>query len=81
MFTPPPHPGLILKDALPHIANVEDFESKLGIDQRQLDLLTDCEIPITAELSAKIVAYFQQGPDPDLWRRLSDAYYEWHGSK
>jgi len=78
MFNPP-HPGRIIADALPHLASVEDFKTKLGISQKQLDLLTNGEMPISAELSAKIVAYFGQ-ETPDLWKRMSDEHYAWQAS-
>ena len=76
----PPHPGLILKDALRNIPmNITEFAAHIGVARITLSRVLNARAGITAEMSLKLSEAF--GQTPNLWFNLQNDYDFWHASK
>ena len=75
----PPHPGLVLRNALDNMAmSVTDFAAHLGISRVSLSRILNARAGITAEMSIRFSEAF--GQSPDLWFRMQNTYDFWQAS-
>jgi addiction module HigA family antidote len=80
MFNPP-HPGRIIKSALPEIPmTVSEFAAHIGVSRVTLSRVINCRAGITPEMSMKLSEAFGQ-KSPDLWFKLQNDYDFWHASR
>ena len=81
MFNPP-HPGRIIKDALPEIPmTVTQFAKHIGVSRVTLSRVLNERAGITPEMSIKISEAFAQGPPGDIWFRVQNAHDFWKASR
>ena len=79
MFNPP-HPGQIVKEALPHIPmTVTEFAAHIGVARSTLSRVLNGRAGITAEMSIKLSQAFGQ-PSPDLWFKMQNDHDFWQAS-
>jgi|SRR5215472_9482381 len=77
----PPHPGLVLKDALAGIPmNVTDFARHIGVARSTVNRVLSGKAAITLDMSMRLSEAFGQG-QPDLWARMQMDYDYWHVSR
>ena len=75
----PPHPGLVLKDALESAAiTVTEFAAHLGVSRVTLSRVLNSHAGVTAEMSIRIGEAF--GQSPDLWFKMQNTYDFWKAS-
>lgn len=80
MFNPP-HPGMILKDALKAIPmTVTEFAGHIGVSRVSLSRVVNERAGITPEMSIKIAQAFGQ-PTSDIWFKIQGDYDFWHASR
>jgi addiction module HigA family antidote len=80
MFNPP-HPGEIIKDALPAIPmTVTQFAAHIGVSRVTLSRVINGHAGITPEMSIKLSEAFGQ-KSPDLWFKMQGDYDFWHASR
>jgi addiction module HigA family antidote len=80
MFNPP-HPGRIIKSALPEIPmTVSEFAAHIGVSRVTLSRVINCRAGITPEMSIKLSQAFGQ-KSPDLWFKLQNDYDFWRASR
>jgi addiction module HigA family antidote len=80
MFNPP-HPGRIIKDALPEIPmTVTDFAAHIGVSRVTLSRILNGRAAITPEMSIKLSQAFGQS-QPNVWFLLQNDYDFWHASR
>ena len=73
----PPHPGRMIKDALPEIPmTVSEFAAHIGVSRVPLSRIINQRAGITAEMSIKLSQAFGQ-PSPDLWFKMQNDYDFW----
>jgi addiction module HigA family antidote len=73
----PPHPGRMIKDALPEIPmTVSEFAAHIGVSRVTLSRIINQRAGITAEMSIKLSQAFGQ-PSPDLWFKMQNDYDFW----
>jgi addiction module HigA family antidote len=79
MFNPP-HPGRIVKEALPHIPmTVTEFAAHIGVARSTLSRVLNCRAGITAEMSIKLSQAFGQS-SPDLWFKMQNEHDFWQAA-
>jgi addiction module HigA family antidote len=77
----PPHPGRIIKDALPEIPmSVTEFAKHIGVSRVTLSRVINGRAGITPEMSIKISQAFGQ-PSSDIWFRMQNTHDFWHASR
>lgn len=77
----PPHPGLVLKDALEGIPmTVTDFARHIGIARVSLSRILNGHAGITAAVSIKLSEAFGQ-KSPELWFKMQNYYDFWQASQ
>lgn len=80
MFNPP-HPGRIIKDALPEIPmTVSEFAAHIGVSRVTLSRVINCHAGITPEMSIKLSQAFGQGEPGDIWFKMQNTYDFWKAS-
>ena len=80
MFNPP-HPGRIIKDALPEIPmTVAQFAKHIGIARGTLSRIINQRAGITPEMSIKISEAFGQGQG-DIWFLVQNDHDFWKASR
>jgi addiction module HigA family antidote len=76
----PPHPGSIVKSALPEIPmTVSEFAAHIGVSRVTLSRIINGRAGITAEMSIKLSEAFGQ-KSPDLWFKMQNDYDFWHAA-
>jgi addiction module HigA family antidote len=79
MFNPP-HPGRIIKDALPEIPmTVTEFAAHIGVSRVTLSRVINGRASITAEMSIKLSEAFGQGQG-NIWFKMQNDYDFWQAS-
>jgi addiction module HigA family antidote len=79
MFNPP-HPGLIIRDALESIPmTVTEFAAHLGVARSTLSRVMNGRAGITADMSIRLSAAFGQ-KSPDLWFKMQNTYDFWQAA-
>jgi len=74
----PPHPGEIIKDALPEIPmTVTQFAKHIGVSRVTLSRVINGRAGITPEMSIKLSEAFGQGTPGDIWFRMQNTYDFW----
>jgi addiction module HigA family antidote len=77
----PPHPGRMIKDALPEIPmTVSEFAAHIGVSRVTLSRVINGRARITAEMSIKLSQAFGQ-PSSDIWFKMQNAHDFWHASR
>jgi addiction module HigA family antidote len=77
----PPHPGRIIKDALPEIPmSVTEFAKHIGVSRVTLSRVINGRAGITPEMSIKISQAFGQ-PSSDIWFRMQNTHDFWRASR
>ena len=72
----PPHPGLVLKDALDNLPiTVTKFAAHLGVSRVTLSRVLNGRAGITADVSIRISEAF--GQSPDLWFKMQNTHDFW----
>ena len=80
MFNPP-HPGRILKEALPEIPmTIGEFAAHIGVSRNTLSRVVNQKAGITAEMSIKLSEAFGQG-QTDIWFLMQNAHDFWQASQ
>jgi addiction module HigA family antidote len=73
----PPHPGRIIKDALPAIPmTVAQFAKHIGIARGTLSRIINGRAGITPEMSIRLSQAFGQGQG-DIWFLMQNDYDFW----
>ncbi len=76
----PPHPGLVLRDALSEMAmTVTEFAAHLGVSRVAISRVLNARAGISPEMSIRISEAF--GQSPDLWFRMQNTYDFWQALK
>jgi addiction module HigA family antidote len=76
----PPHPGQIIKDALPEIPmTVTQFAKHIGVSRVTLSRVINERAGITPDMSIKLSEAFGQ-KSPDLWFRMQNKYDFWQAA-
>jgi antitoxin HigA-1 len=76
----PPHPGRIIKDALPEIPmTVTEFAAHIGVSRVTLSRVINGRAGITAEMSIKLSEAFGQGQS-NIWFKMQNAYDFWQAA-
>ncbi len=76
----PPHPGLILKDALENTPiTVTEFAAHLGVSRVTLSRVLNGRAGVTAEMSIRISEAF--GQSADLWFKMQNTHDFWQASR
>jgi len=76
----PPHPGVVLKDALESISmTITDFAAHLGVSRVTLSRVLNARAGISAGMSIRISEAFDQSPD--LWFKMQHTYDFWQASQ
>ena len=76
----PPHPGLVLKNALAETPiNVTGFAAHIGVSRVALSRVLNGRAGISPEMSIRISEAF--GQSPDLWFRMQNTYDFRHASQ
>lgn len=76
----PPHPGLVLKDALENTPiTITEFAKHLSVARVTLSRVLNGRAGITAEMSIRISEAFNQSPD--LWFKMQNTYDFWQATK
>lgn len=76
----PPHPGRMIKDALPEIPmTVSEFAAHIGVSRVTLSRIINGRARITADMSIKLSQAFGQ-PSPDLWFKMQNTHDFWHAA-
>ena len=76
----PPHPGLVLKDALENMPiTVTEFAAHLGVSRVTLSRVLNGHAGVTAEMSIRIGEAF--GQSPDLWFKIQNSHDFWHAAR
>ena len=79
MFNPP-HPGRIVKDALPEIPmTVTQFAAHIGVSRVTLSRIINCRAGFTPEMSLKVSEALGQGSS-GIWFRMQNTHDFWHAS-
>jgi addiction module HigA family antidote len=74
----PPHPGRMIKDALPEIPmTVSEFAAHIGVSRVTLSRVINGRARITAEMSIKLSQAFGQ-PSGDIWFKMQNTHDFWH---
>jgi addiction module HigA family antidote len=77
----PPHPGEIIKTALPEIPmTVTEFAAHIGVSRVTLSRVINGRAGITPEMSIKLSQAFGQ-PSLDIWFRMQTKHDFWHASR
>ena len=80
MFNPP-HPGLVLKDALEGTSiTVAAFAAHLGVSRNTVSRILNERSAITPDLSIRIAEAFGQ-KQTDFWFRLQGQYDFWQAKQ
>jgi antitoxin HigA-1 len=80
MFNPP-HPGRIIKDALPEIPmTVSQFAAHIGVSRVTLSRVINGRAGITPEMSIKLSQAFGQGEPGDIWFKMQNTHDFWRAS-
>jgi antitoxin HigA-1 len=80
MFNPP-HPGRIIKDALPEIPmTVTQFAAHIGVSRVTLSRVLNGRAAITPEMSIRISQAFGQ-PSSDIWFRMQNTHDFWRATQ
>jgi addiction module HigA family antidote len=78
----PPHPGRIIKDALPEIPmTVTEFAAHIGVSRVTLSRVINGRAGITPEMSIKLCEAFGQGAPGDLWFKMQNTYDFWKAAR
>lgn len=81
MIHNPPHPGSILKDALPNIPmTVTEFAKHIGVTRVTLSRILNARAGITPDMSIRIAEAFGQ-PSRDIWFKMQNDYDFWLAEK
>jgi addiction module HigA family antidote len=77
----PPHPGLVLRDALAGVPmTVTDFAAHIGVARSTVNRVLSGKAAITLDMSMRLSEAFGQG-QPDLWLRMQMEYDYWQASR
>jgi addiction module HigA family antidote len=77
----PPHPGRMIKDALPEIPmTVTEFATHIGVSRVTLSRVINCRAGITPEMSIRLSEAFGQ-KSPDIWFKMQNDYDFWQASQ
>ncbi len=77
----PPHPGEIIKDALPEIPmTVTRFAAHIGVSRVALSRVINGHAGITPEMSIRLSQAFGQ-PSSDIWFLMQNDYDFWQASQ
>jgi addiction module HigA family antidote len=77
----PPHPGRMIKDALPEIPmTVSEFAAHIGVSRVTLSRVINGRARITAEMSIKLSQAFGQ-PSSDIWFKMQNTHDFWHAKQ
>jgi addiction module HigA family antidote len=80
MFNPP-HPGRIIKSALPAIPmTISEFAAHIGVSRVTLSRVINGHAGISPEMSIRLSQAFGQ-KSPDLWFKLQNDYDFWKASR
>ena len=85
MFNPP-HPGLVLKDALEGLAeegrpmSVAQFAAHIGVARSTVNRILNAKAAITIDMSMRLSEAFNQN-QPDLWLLMQMQYDFWQASR
>jgi addiction module HigA family antidote len=79
MFNPP-HPGLVLKDALASVPmTIAQFAEHIGVARSTVSRVLNCRAGITPDMSIRLSAAFGQ-KSPDIWFKMQNDYDFWQAS-
>ena len=76
----PPHPGLVLKDALENVPiTIGGFAEHIGVARSTVSRVLNCRAGITADMSIRLSAAFGQ-VQGDIWFKMQNDYDFWQAS-